>query len=175
MAVQAIKVRVNQNVPKEVHAVITGSGGGTSAQAQAAWDTANAAYAAANACAQTTGDIFTGPVYFNSDIKVANVLLHSASYNAATNSSSDIDSFSTSEFRSAKYEIQLAKNSDFHVIEIRVLHNSTNVWLAQYGEMYTNTALGIFDASIVTGNLKISVTPTYSNTKITFIRHTIDI
>jgi hypothetical protein len=40
-----------------------------------------------------------------------------------------------------------------------VVHNGTTVWLAQYGEIFTNASLGTFDASIATGTLNLQFTP----------------
>jgi hypothetical protein len=71
----------------------------------------------------------------------------------------NVDSFATTTFRSAKYEVQMTAGTSYHVIELRVVHDGTTVWLAQYGEIFTGSSLGTFDASITTGVLNLQFTP----------------
>mgnify|MGYP003327248204 FL=1 len=70
-----------------------------------------------------------------------------------------VDTFATSTYRSAKYLAQMATATAYHVIELRVLHDGTTVWLNQYGEIFTGSSLGTFDASITAGNLNLLFTP----------------
>ena len=53
-----------------------------------------------------------------------------------------VDSFPISSYRSAKYYVQMTHDSEYHVIELRVLHDGSTVYMIQYGEMHTNSVLG---------------------------------
>lgn len=77
----------------------------------------------------------------------------------ASTSQVTVDSFATTTYRSAKYEVQITAGSSYHVIELRVVHNGTTVWLSQYGEIFTGSSLGTFDASITSGTLNLQFTP----------------
>lgn len=95
-----------------------------------------------------------------------NAVITSTQFTTASTSEVTVDSFATSSFRSAKYEVQLTSGSNYHVIELRTVHNGANVWMAQYGEMYTNTSLGNFDSSISGGQLNLLLTPTNAITTV---------
>lgn len=86
-----------------------------------------------------------------------------------------IDSFSTASFRTAKYLVQITSNVSYHVIELLLIQNGTNVYLSQYGEIFTNLSLGVFDASIVAGNVHILFTPTNAATTLRILRQTLSV
>ena len=72
------------------------------------------------------------------------------------------------------YEVQINTSTGYHVIELRVVHDGTTVWLAQYGEIFTSASLGTFDASISAGNLNLLFTPASATvTTIKLIRRNI--
>ena len=96
--------------------------------------------------------------------------LTSTVYTTSSISQVTIDSFQTTTYRSAKYEIQVTSGSSYHVIELRVVHDGTNPLLAQYGEIFTGSSLGTFDVSITAGNLNLLFTPTNSATTVKLIR-----
>ena len=65
-------------------------------------------------------------------------------------------------------------NSHFYdkldMIELNLIHDGTTVWLAQYGEVYTSSSLGTFDANISGGNVQLLFTPTNSTTTVKLMR-----
>ena len=73
-------------------------------------------------------------------------------------------------YRSAKYDIQISDDTGYHVIEIRSLHDRSNSYISQYGEMYTGGSLGTFSANNVSGNTNLYFTPTSSTSEVTFNR-----
>ena len=77
-----------------------------------------------------------------------------------------IDTFSSAEFRTVKYLVQLEHDSDnkYHSSEIILTHNGTNVFLTEYAEVKTDSSLGIFNANIVNNNITITLSPSYTNT-----------
>ena len=124
----------------------------------------------------TTQDIVSNTLSSNTSVFVnTNSSLHSTVYTAPSSAQVIVDSFSTSTFRSAKYEAQMTFGTSYHVIELRVLHDGTTVYLAQYGEMYTANSLGTFDASITTGTLNLLFNPVNSGTTIKLYRSSLTV
>lgn len=84
-----------------------------------------------------------------------------------TTSATVVDSVSSSAFRTAKYIVQVtdSTNSQYHAVEILVIHDGTTVFKTEYGEITTAASLGTFDAAIVTGTLRLSFTAVAATTK----------
>ena len=87
-----------------------------------------------------------------------------------------IDTFSSTEFRTVKYLVQLEHDSDnkYHSSEIILTHNGTNVFLTEYAEVKTDSSLGIFNANIVNNNITITLSPSYTNTDFKAKRISVD-
>jgi hypothetical protein len=102
-----------------------------------------------------------------------NSQLYSSSYTTTSTSQTIVDSFSTLTFRSAKYEMQMTSGSNYHVIELRILHDGSSVYMIQYGEMFTNSSLGLFDAEINGNDFRLLFTPTNSSTTLKLKRSAI--
>jgi hypothetical protein len=86
-----------------------------------------------------------------------------------------VDSFSASTYRSAKYEVQVTSGTDYHVIELRVVHDGTTTYLAQYGEILTSSSLGTFDTDISGGNVRLLFTGVNAVSVVKVIRDAINI
>jgi len=129
--------------------------------------------------ANKAGDNFTGAVIATALTSNTGITLNTSGYITTTSfttasvSQATVDSFATSTYRSAKYLAQMVSSTSYHVIELRVVHDGTTAWLAQYGEIYTGSSLGTFDASISAGNLNLLFTPTNASTTIKLVRTTI--
>lgn len=61
-----------------------------------------------------------------------------------TDSSQVVDTYSLAEYRTAKYLVQLEKDSDskYHATEILLTHNGSNVFMTEYGTIMTDSSLG---------------------------------
>lgn len=95
--------------------------------------------------------------------------------NTTTVVQTTVDSFSASAYRSAKYMIQISSSIKHHILEILVLHDGTTVYITQYGEVYTNSSLGSFDATITSGNVNLYFTPVNSLTTIKVLRQAVTV
>ncbi len=87
-------------------------------------------------------------------IRIADAVLDSTRTTVNTTASTVIDTFSLTEFRSAKYLIQIDEGiggaADFELIEILlVADNAGNVYPTEYGVVTSNGDLGTFDAEVV--------------------------
>lgn len=80
-----------------------------------------------------------------------------------TTSTTAIDTYSTTQFRSAKYLIQIDEgigtNADFELREILLIaDNNSHVWATEYGVVTSNGDLGTFAAEIVGNNVTLYFT-----------------
>lgn len=83
-----------------------------------------------------------------------------------TTSSTELDSFSASTYRSAKYLLQASQGSNYHASEILVIHNGTNAYESQYGIIITNSSLYDVSVSLSSGSVRLSVTPASSSSTV---------
>jgi hypothetical protein len=84
-----------------------------------------------------------------------------------------LDTFDKTNFRSAKYFIQAISGSDVYSSEILLTHNDENVYITEYGIVFSQNELISVSATIDSSNVNLIVTPLYNDTKIDFIRHTL--
>ncbi len=71
-----------------------------------------------------------------------------------------VSSFAAAAYRSAKYQVQVVDgtNSQYHAVEIVVVHDGTTVFKTEYGEVTSAAALGTFDAAINGANVELQFT-----------------
>lgn len=79
-----------------------------------------------------------------------------------------VTSFNGSLYRTAKFIVQLEKDSDskYQATEILLTHNGTNVFMTEYGSVATDSNLGTFDADISGGDVRLLVTPLLTNVSV---------
>lgn len=95
------------------------------------------------------------------------------SYTSNAISEQVVDTFSASSIRTAKYVVQITDNanSEYQSSEVLLIHDGSTVTFTQYGSIKTgSTTLGTVDADINSGNVRLKVTPTYSNSTIKTVR-----
>jgi hypothetical protein len=87
-----------------------------------------------------------------------------ASYTSAVLTSTSpavLDTFSTSTYRSAKYFCQASSGTAaVHISELSVFHANGVAYINEYGISANAGLLGTYDATISSGNLNITFTPT---------------
>jgi hypothetical protein len=77
------------------------------------------------------------------------------------------DSLPTSEFRTTKYLIQVQEtgSSNFYSTEVFVMHDDSEVYMTQYGTLNTSSSpISSIEADIDSGNVRLLITPSVSNT-----------
>lgn len=84
-----------------------------------------------------------------------------------------LDTFDKTDFRSAKYFIQAISGSNVYSSEVLLTHNDENVYITEYGVVFSQDELISVSATIDSSNVNLIVTPLYNDTKIDFIRHTL--
>ena len=74
-----------------------------------------------------------------------------------------VDRFSKTTYRSAKYTIQISSASDYQFDDLLVVHNGTTANVVTTSSK-TGSNLGIFTASVVSGNVELLFTATTGST-----------
>ena len=119
----------------------------------------------------STGGTISGDVSITTKLTLnTSSVLTSTAYTTSSTSQVAIDTFATTSYRATKYLAQMTSGSSYHMIELNLIHDGTTVWLAQYGEVFTGSSLGTFDANILTGNVQLLFTPTNSATTVKLMR-----
>ena len=115
-----------------------------------------------------------GTILINS---VAHQFANTYTFNNSA-SAANIDTVSTSTYRSYEYTVQLsdttvAPTPYYHVTKISIIHDGTNPYVTEYGTLFNIASLGSFDAIISGGNIALRLTPTTANVVAKFIRTSI--
>ena len=77
------------------------------------------------------------------------------------------DFLAASEFRTTKYLIQVQETgtSNFYSTEVFIMHDGSEVYMTQYGTLNTNSSpVTSIEADIDSGNVRLLITPSVSNT-----------
>ena len=89
-----------------------------------------------------------------------NVQLASYTSNVISGSSPvNLDQWSSTNYRTARYTVQIVDGNDVHVTELVVFHNGTNAYINEYGVTTSNGELGTFNATLIGGYVIMSFTP----------------
>lgn len=106
----------------------------------------------------------------------AKVEAPSSAVSVTSNVDTSVASFATSEFRSAKFLVQLNQGSDHMVTEILLIHDGSNGYITEYGRIQTGSTIdAAFSADIASGTLHLYVASTSasSGSPLT-VRHTVE-
>jgi hypothetical protein len=101
-----------------------------------------------------------------------NVLLSSYTSPALVSTSTvTLDTLSTSTYRTARYTVQVVRGANVHVTEAVIFHDGTNAYINEYGISTTAGELGVFDATLQTGNMLFTFAPsTTASTVVKVVR-----
>ena len=95
--------------------------------------------------------------------------LSTVSVNISSSSANQVlHSFSTTEYRSIKYVVQVTSGSDYQVSEILLLHTGSNSFITEYALITSNSVLMTYDADVNSGNARLLMSPTNSESVIKF-------
>jgi len=92
--------------------------------------------------------------------------IQSATSTKTSTSEAAVDTFTASTYRSAQYQIQVTRGSQYHVTTMNVLHDGTNVFMSEFGTIKTGVTLATFDADINSGNVRLLATPSSSDSTV---------
>ena len=90
---------------------------------------------------------------------------------SATTANQVLDSWSTSTYRHAKYQIQITGNSEYQVVEMFVLQDGSGAHQTTYADMRSgSTDLATFTVDVSGGNCRVLTTPANSVTVYKIVR-----
>jgi hypothetical protein len=113
----------------------------------------------------TSGSLIGSSLTSNNTVTVnTHSVYESTSVTRNSTNQFTLDSFSTTDYRSAKYLIQITSGSSYEFLEITLIHDGTTVYLSQYGNIKTGATLAVFDATISAGTLSLTATANGSPT-----------
>jgi hypothetical protein len=108
------------------------------------------------------GELHTSSLVINGTYDVVGV----STTLSTTTADQVIFSLDASIYRSVKFMIQISRGSDFQVQEILLLHDAVDTYLTQYAQLLSGNdlILASYDADLNSGNIRLLLTPTYTNT-----------
>jgi hypothetical protein len=115
-----------------------------------------------------SGGIGVGKRVNCESLRIADSIFDSTEVAISTTASVVIDSFLSTDFRSAKYFIQISSGGTaFSAVEINLIHHSNTVYSTQYGLVNTGGTLGSFtaDLSIVDSIVRLYFTASAATNK----------
>jgi hypothetical protein len=92
-----------------------------------------------------------GPVILN---------LNTSTSTTTSTSQSAVDTFSVTDYRSASYQVQITRGTEYHVTSLNIVHDGTDVYVSEFGTINTGSVLASFTADINSGSVRILATPT---------------
>ena len=113
-----------------------------------------------------TSGIITATSFVGNSITFDNGLISSVVTTTTTTSESSIDSFSASDYRSAKYQIQITQGSNYHTTEVNIVHDGSDSYGTEYGTIKTGSSLSTFNTDISGGNVRLLATPASSSSTV---------
>jgi len=94
------------------------------------------------------------------------VTLSSDTLTTTSTNADTISSVSATVFRSATFQVQVTRGTQYHMTTINVIHNGTVAFMSEYGTIRTGAVLATFDADINSGNLRLRATPTSADSTV---------
>jgi hypothetical protein len=73
---------------------------------------------------------------------------------------STISSYAAATFVTGKYLVQMKQGSNYHAVEVLLLHAGSTVYMTEYAAVYNSSIIGTLDAAISGGNVILTLTPT---------------
>jgi hypothetical protein len=117
-----------------------------------------------------TGNVSSGNITVTNTIDAVNIKvtdLYSKRPAIAVTSNTMIDTFPTTQFRSAKYTMRAGDGTDYQALEVLLVHNNINSIITVYGSLSTSgTDLVIFSTDISAGNVNVYATAVGANTNL---------
>lgn len=89
---------------------------------------------------------------------------------STTTANQVVDSFGVGEYRSAKYIVQMTYSTSYHVTEVMIIHDGTDVYISEYGTITTGSSLGTITGSISGGLVRLQVSPSNIDTTVKVVR-----
>lgn len=161
----------------------------TANMALSVYYTANSSLAYAQYAANTANAALTAYNTANTALSIAQYAANTANAsvlqfgnftsNTFTTTSSTanqvLDVFSSSTYRSVKYQVQVTSGSSYQVSEVSLIQDGTYAYITEYGLLYTGSPLALYDATLSGGNVNLLISPVNNINTIKFVRTAITV
>lgn len=99
-----------------------------------------------------------------------NTIFFANSVTFSTTSEEVLDSYALADISTSKYICQIKYNSSIHASEILLVHDGLYAYMTEYGIVKSDISLGVYNAEISNGYIRLLFTPASSNSVVTFKR-----
>lgn len=114
------------------------------------------------------GNIISNNTITAQNIRVGDLYSNRAPVNVAVNTI--IDSFATTEYRSAKYTIRASNDLGYQALEVLLIHDNINSITTVYGNLSTTGSdIIVLDTDINTGIVELRATGLSANTRVNLL------
>ena len=117
-----------------------------------------------------SGNINTGNITVTNTVDAVNIKvtdLYSKRHAVPITTNTLIDSFPTTQFRSAKYTMRAGSDDGYQALEVLLVHNNINSIITIYGSLSTSGSdLVTFDTDISSGNVNVYANAVGANTNL---------
>ena len=124
-----------------------------------------------------SGKVGVGTSNPKAEFQVDHAGIDAYSVNTSATSAAQVDTFSATDFRSARFTVQITNTTDstYQITEILLIHDGTTPSMTEYGTIFTGSAReASFDADIVSGNVRLLATPASTDSmQFKVVRHSI--
>ena len=117
-----------------------------------------------------------GVVTARSGIQIGSTAVIAIEADTSTKTSTDqasVDTFTAATYRSAQFQVQITRGTDYHMTTINVIHDGTSAYMTEFGIVKTGESLATFDADISSGSVRLLATPSSATSTVFKISKTL--
>ena len=117
-----------------------------------------------------------GVVTARSGIQIGSTAVIAIEADTSTKTSTaqaSVDTFTAATYRSAQFQVQITRGTDYHMTTINVIHDGTSAYMTEFGIVKTGASLATFDADINSGSVRLLATPSSATSTVFKISKTL--
>jgi hypothetical protein len=100
--------------------------------------------------------VVTGTSVVANNFSHAHGNISSASLTTSTTAANQvIMQLASASYRTVEYLIQATSGTSYHTTKIHVIHNGTDIWVNEYGTMFTGSSLATFAVDVSGGQIRL--------------------
>ena len=128
-----------------------------------------------NVTVNTAVSVVSNTDFGNSSVNVLTTRNSIEQIKASSHTSSNtdlqaMDSFALADYRTGKYLISVTSGSSYQVTELVILHDGTGVYTTEYATILSGSTLAQFSANVLSGDIRLNVTPSSAVTTFKYQR-----